>query len=399
MARSGGKRGVMEHHCLNRFRRRRLLAFLRRNSLPATFDALKHETSVFLDVRFLRRLVAGGRWQEAREYLSRFLPCQDEVDAPTALRFLTRLNVLDDLAQGKLEGIDLAQDLRNQIDVIPSTIFREDPHYAAALRTVLFWRSHPTYWGPVDWQLIRRKAAQVVKDLVARTPEFRHLLRLPPCPSHPCYTIPFGFGGCRRHKRKKNIGRMSASLLARRFLQKERRHSSPWTQGSSCEPMGFEEIIDETMLAGKLEVIEHSDSCSEGDPGSPVGLSIGKSFGTAPANAVTKRLSQECSAESSNGAKLKPTTGQFCPDVVDARSGWTVDANHVLNKIETLGDISTAMAMLVNKTCTYGGPDHTMFLEKTFEHEKMIFELRLDCQKAKTKRLNLSIGNLSTRQN
>uniref|UniRef100_A0A453SS13 Uncharacterized protein n=1 Tax=Aegilops tauschii subsp. strangulata TaxID=200361 RepID=A0A453SS13_AEGTS len=76
--------------------------------------------------------------------------------------------------------------------------------------------------GPVDWQLIRRKAAQVVKDLVTRTPEFRHLLRLPPCPSHPCYTIPFGFGGCRRHKRKKNIGRMSASLLARRFLQKER---------------------------------------------------------------------------------------------------------------------------------------------------------------------------------
>ncbi|XP_037466353.1 uncharacterized protein LOC119338158 isoform X2 [Triticum dicoccoides] len=340
MARSGGKRGVMEHHCLDRFRRRRLLAFLRRNNLPATFDALKHETSVFLDVRFLQRLVAGGRWQEAREYLSRFLPCQDEFDAPTAPRFLTRLNVLDDLAQGKLEGIDLAQDLRNQIDVIPSTIVREDPHYAAALRTVLFWRSHPTYWGPVDWQLIRRKAAQVVEDLVMRTPEFRHLLRLPPCPSHPCYTIPFGFGGCRRHKRKKNIGRMSASLLARRFLQKERRHSSPWTQGSSCEPMGFEEIIDETMLAGKLEVIEHSDSCSEGDPGSPVGLSI-----------VTKRLSQECSAESSNGAKLKPTTGQFCPDVVDARSGWTVDAKHVLNKTETLGDISTAMAMLVNKTC------------------------------------------------
>ncbi|KAM3193202.1 hypothetical protein ACQJBY_070029 [Aegilops geniculata] len=388
MARSGGKRGVMEHRCLNRFRRRRLLAFLRRDNLPATFDALKHETSVFLDVRFLQRLVAGGRWQEAREYLSRFLPCQDEVDAPTALRFLTRLNILDDLAQGKLEGIDLAQDLRNQIDVIPSTIVREDPHYAAALRTVLFWRSHPTYWGPVDWQLIRRKAAQVVKDLVTRTPEFRHLLRLPPCPSHPCYTIPFGFGGCRRHKRKKNIGRMSASLLARRFLQKERRHSSPWTQGSSCEPMGFEEIIDETMLAGKLEVIEHSDSCSEGDPGSPVGLYIG-----------TKCFSQECSAESSNGAKLKPITGQFCPNVVDARSGWTVDANHVLNKMETFRDISTAMAMLVNKTCTYGGPDHTMFMEKIFEHEKMIFELRLDCQKARTKRLNFSIGNLSTRHN
>ncbi|XP_044436762.1 uncharacterized protein [Triticum aestivum] len=90
----------------------------------------------------------------------------------------------------------------------------------------------------------------------------RHLLRLPRCPSHPCYTIPFGFGGCRRHKRK-NIGWMSASLLARRFLQKERRPSSPCTQGLSCEPMDLEEIIDETLLAGKQEVKEHSDSCSE----------------------------------------------------------------------------------------------------------------------------------------
>lgn len=367
----------MEHHCLNRFRRRRLLAFLRRNNLPATFDALKHETRVFLDLRFLQRLVVDGRWQEAREYFSRFLPYRDEVDAHTALRFITRLNVLDDLAQGKLGCIDAADDLETQLDAFPSSMIEADPHYAAAVCAVLYNGSHPAYWDPVDWQLIRLKAAQVVKDLVTRSPEFRHLLRLPRCPSHPFFTIPFGFGGCRRHKRK-NIGRMSASLLARRFLQKERRPSSPCIQGLSCEPMDLEEIIDETLLAGKLEVIEHSDSCSEG---SPVGLFI-----------VTKRLSQECSAESANGAKLKPTTGEFCPDVVDAPSGWSVDADHVLNKIKALGDISTDMAMLVNKTCTHGGPDHRMFMEKIFEQEKLLFEQRLDCLNAKSKRL-------STRQN
>ena len=38
MARSG-KRDVMEYDFLKRFRRRRLLAFLRRNNLAATFDA------------------------------------------------------------------------------------------------------------------------------------------------------------------------------------------------------------------------------------------------------------------------------------------------------------------------------------------------------------------------
>ncbi|XP_037458607.1 uncharacterized protein LOC119329648 isoform X2 [Triticum dicoccoides] len=363
MARSGGKRGVMEHHCLDRFRRRRLLAFLRRNNLPATFDALKHETRVFLDLRFLRRLVADGRWQEAREYFSRFLPCRDEVDAHTALRFITRLGVLDDMAQGKLGCIDAADDLRTQLESYPSSMIEADPHYADAVCAILYNGSHPAYWDPVDWRLIRLKAAQVVKDLVTRTTEFRHLLRLPRCPSHPCHTIPFGFRGCRRHKRKKNIGRMSASLLARRFLQKERRPSSPCTQGLSCEPMDLEEIIDETLLAGKQEVKEHSDSCSEGIP-------------TVPANAVTKCLSQECSAESANCAKLKPTTREFCPDVVNA-----VDADHVLNKVRALGDISNAMIMLVKYTSTHG-PDPRMFVEKLMEQEKLLFELRLDCVNA-----------------
>ena len=153
---------------------------------------------------------------------------------------------------------------------------------------------------------------------------------------------------------------MSASLLARRFLQKERRPSSPCTQGLSCEPMDLEEIIDETLLAGKQEVKEHSDSCSEGIP-------------TVPANAVTKCLSQECSAESANCAKLKPTTREFCPDVVNA-----VDADHVLNKVKALGDISNAMIMLVKYTSTHG-PDPRMFVEKLMEQEKLLFELRLDC--------------------
>lgn len=368
----------MEYHCLNRFRRRRLLAFLRRNNLAATFDALKHETRVFLDVRFLQRLVVDGRWQEAREYFSRFLPCRDEVDAHTALRFVTRLNVLDDLAQGKLGCIDAADDLQTQLDAFPSSMVEADPHYSAAVCTVLYNGSHPAYWDPVDWKLIRLKAAQVVKDLVTRAPKFRHLLRLPRCPSNPGYTIPFGFGGCRRHKRKKNIGRMSASLLARRFLQKERRPSSPCTQGLSCEPMDLEEIIDETLLAGKQEVKEHSDSCSEGIP-------------TVPANAVTKRLSQECSAESANGAKLKPTTREFCPDVVNA-----VDADHVLNKGPGRHFKCHDHASEVHI--------HTWSRSQDVRGEingagEAVIRTAIRLPKCNDKRLYFFIGNLSTRHN
>ncbi|KAM3213506.1 hypothetical protein ACQJBY_066092 [Aegilops geniculata] len=192
---------------------------------------------------------------------------------------------------------------------------------------------------------------------------------------------------------------MSASLLARRFLQKERRPSSPCTQGLSCEPMDLEEIIDETLLAGKQEVKEHSDSCSEGIPTVPANAGILNSILSSWLNpehfhcllltklyllsypsyfpcAVTKCLSQECSAESANCAKLKPTTREFCPDVVNA-----VDADHVLNKVKALGDISNAMIMLVKYTSTHG-PDPRMFVEKLMEQEKLLFELRLDCVNA-----------------
>ncbi|KAG2574726.1 hypothetical protein PVAP13_7KG341970 [Panicum virgatum] len=114
------------------------------------------ETRVFFDVRFLQRLVADGRWQEARGYVKRFLPSRDDqmlVDAHTALRFITHLNDLDDLAQGKLGGDDAAEDLERQIEAIPSTM--ADPHYTEAVRIVFNMLSHPAYWSRLfsPWQL------------------------------------------------------------------------------------------------------------------------------------------------------------------------------------------------------------------------------------------------------
>ncbi|CAN6236245.1 unnamed protein product [Urochloa humidicola] len=137
MARSG-KRDV----CLRRFRRRRLLAFLRRDNLPATFDALKHEARVFFDARHLQRLVVDGRCQEARGYVNRFLPSREgEVEAYTTLiRFMAQLNVFDDLAHGKLGGKDAVDDLAMQIDAIPSTM--ADPNYTEAVRAAFNTRSH-----------------------------------------------------------------------------------------------------------------------------------------------------------------------------------------------------------------------------------------------------------------
>ncbi|EAZ09096.1 hypothetical protein OsI_31362 [Oryza sativa Indica Group] len=51
---------------LRRFRRRRLLAFLRREHLYATLDALGGETRLFLNARTLQTMLADCRWEEAR---------------------------------------------------------------------------------------------------------------------------------------------------------------------------------------------------------------------------------------------------------------------------------------------------------------------------------------------
>uniref|UniRef100_A0A0D9X8J9 CTLH domain-containing protein n=1 Tax=Leersia perrieri TaxID=77586 RepID=A0A0D9X8J9_9ORYZ len=195
MAARSSKRSVRtEYGCLRRFRRRRLLAFLRHSNLPATFDAQKCETRVFLDVRFLQRLVANGRWKDARGYLNSFLPRQDDDDqilseeADTVLEFITRFDIFDDLAQGKLGGVDAADDLERQIEAIPSAM-ADDARYTEGPLEVFFHTCVLLIGGKL-WL----KAAKVVKELVAQIAEFKHLLLLPRCSINPCYTIPFGFG-------------------------------------------------------------------------------------------------------------------------------------------------------------------------------------------------------------
>lgn len=98
------------------------------------------------DVRFLQRLVVDGRWQEARQYINRFLPCRDDqmlADAPIVLGFIAYMNVLDDLAHGKLGGNDAVDDLERQIEFVPIA----DSHYTDAVRIVFNARSHPAYWS------------------------------------------------------------------------------------------------------------------------------------------------------------------------------------------------------------------------------------------------------------
>ena len=100
-------------------------------------------------MRFLQRLVEGGRWDEAKGYMSRFMPSRHQmgVEARTALRFIALLNILDDLAHGNPAGAQLVQLLDRRLDAHPS-VMDADPHCAEIIRTIFHVHSHPELRWP-----------------------------------------------------------------------------------------------------------------------------------------------------------------------------------------------------------------------------------------------------------
>lgn len=265
---------------LRRFRRRRLLAFLRREHLYATLDALGGETRLFLNARTLQTMLADCRWEEARRYVGRFLPRrQIGVEARAVLRLIAYLSAVDDVAQGRRPGSEFAGDhLEREFEADATS--SNTMVCADFVRKISRKRSSfPGRWDSVEWQFLRIQAALIVKELVINTPEFSHLLRLPRYPVNPECMMPVWFG-CRRKHQRKIIGRMPASLLAHCFLPKER-CPSPKKQGI---------------------------------PGAPVVPCIGRNCGLLSANAVTEHLSQEdCHSESVASTKHSPTTRELCP--------------------------------------------------------------------------------------
>ncbi|CAN6276928.1 unnamed protein product [Urochloa humidicola] len=167
---SSGEQYVTFHQdygCLRRFRRRRLLAFLRLNNLSATFDSLNGETRAFFDVRLLQRLVEEGRYKEASGYMGRFLPSlgRMEVEARTAIRLIGLLKVLDDLAHGNPAGASFVELLARRIDARPA-LMDADPHCTEVIRTIFHVHTHPQLRDTLDWQIVRKRVGDKVRYLI-----------------------------------------------------------------------------------------------------------------------------------------------------------------------------------------------------------------------------------------
>lgn len=73
----------------------------------------------------------------------------------------------------------------------------------------------------------------------------------------------------------------------------------------------------------------------------------------------------------------------FAQDVVDTPS-IGVDPMHVLNKLNKMQEISSAMTSVLLKICAHG-PDRSIFIKKMLDLDKVIHELRLDSIEATLK--------------
>lgn len=71
----------------------------------------------------------------------------------------------------------------------------------------------------------------------------------------------------------------------------------------------------------------------------------------------------------------------FAQDVVVDAPFSGVDPMHVINKLDKMQEISSAMTSMLLKICAHR-PDRSMFIKKMLDLDKMMYELRGDSMDA-----------------
>ncbi|CAO2192104.1 unnamed protein product [Urochloa humidicola] len=255
----------LDYECVERFRLRLLLAFLRLHGYDSAFEALSKETAVLFRAGHLQHLVQQGLCSDAIRYIYRFMrPMRLPKRGMLLVEFIFVVSRISDRS------------------------YKYDPHSpyqmylhggvspgGVKLAKIISAVHSEHAWSSIDWSLVRNKAAEIVGQLVAQIPEFNEMCRLPFCSAKPANVLPIGLSS-RGHKglQKKSLGRMPADAVAQSFLSKRRRTSSSKGTTRSDLPLGpvtmtrLAELIEECLQAGKRVVFngKHSieSSCTEG---------------------------------------------------------------------------------------------------------------------------------------
>uniref|UniRef100_A0ACD5UTP2 Uncharacterized protein n=3 Tax=Avena sativa TaxID=4498 RepID=A0ACD5UTP2_AVESA len=256
--------------CVSRLRRRRLLAFLSRHGFISTFEALVQETNVFFSVAHLQRLARHGKWGEAIAYVFRFVRDVDLLGEEGRLffSFISIHKIIHSIATGRSDGATITKLYECQLIEHPNPSF--DNVKLICMLSAL--RRSEQLRTSINWHMVRYKAAEIVKGLIARTPEFNDLVRLPNCRDRPHNILPIRSCSRPRHHMKK-IGPVPASDLVKFYLQKKRSllSLSPCEGSSLVSGLSLGAItvltkfIDISVQAGMNQVVqdEHpfEDSC------------------------------------------------------------------------------------------------------------------------------------------
>ncbi|CAL5014878.1 unnamed protein product [Urochloa decumbens] len=260
MARSGSgerKRRLvrsLHYDCVERFRLRRLLAYLRHYRYDGAFQALFQETAVLFRPDHLQRLVRRGLSSDAVEYVHSFAP---PTLRPRSAKYLVKfLRVLSPV-----------------VDSEDASAYEYDPYNPVQIH--LYGRANPggvklaEVISSLRTEQARIKAAEIVGRWVAQIPEFNEMCRLPRCAGKPANVLPVRLSswGHSRALQKKSLGRMPANALARSFLSKKRLHSSNQEgTGLPLKPFTMTQLaalIDECLQAGRCQVANANERTIE----------------------------------------------------------------------------------------------------------------------------------------
>ncbi|EMS62411.1 hypothetical protein TRIUR3_32165 [Triticum urartu] len=153
---------------------------------------LTGESGARIDLYHLTDLVKAGRWDEAIDHLSCFLPCDLALGAHgrVLLHFLRVHKAVHDIVSGAPESRAVSAALR-----ICFTKNFTINHAITKLRTIL-WSLHSSsgFRDSLDFGRVRDKAASTVVYLAYQTPELREHMKEARGPAEPHNVLPIGFG-------------------------------------------------------------------------------------------------------------------------------------------------------------------------------------------------------------
>ncbi|OQU83739.1 hypothetical protein SORBI_3005G166432 [Sorghum bicolor] len=254
--------GGAEYPCVRRYRHRRLLTFLWLQGFQATHGSMVvSESDAMMWVPHLTHLVLHDQWQDATRYLSRFLPPADTCcRRPTSVEAMVLTGVCN--AFRKLANIVVAGE---EDHLSKHYLDHRRTIYDGQIRLRSIRLNVQQARASIDWERVKKKAAEVLEELAFATPELKDLILMPGGPMKPHNVLPIGFGFRRRCRPRKQTRKpKSAAGVAKSYLVRWRRlpASSDPSQETYDQKLTLintlhriaDIILDECLKAGKLQV-------------------------------------------------------------------------------------------------------------------------------------------------